>query len=176
MFKYKNKAFTLIELLIVIAIIGILASIIVVSASQARKNARNAKRLADISNYAKAFEMALDENGEYPNPGNTSYHCLGKYEDDMCGLNDRQFISSVLNETLDDFIGLPADDYLTDVGGGNSWCGYIYRCAIISPGDDVCSGIEVTWPMEGNEQSCGVGVTFMPFFGPSTLCQYMVDF
>ena len=77
--KNKQKGFSLIELLVVIVIIGILASIIVVSASQARKNARNAKRLVDIRNYANAFEMALDENGEYPYPGDMDHHCLGDW-------------------------------------------------------------------------------------------------
>lgn len=44
----KQKAFTLVELLIVIAIIGLLSSIVLFSVSTARIKARDAKRAGDI--------------------------------------------------------------------------------------------------------------------------------
>jgi len=152
--KNKQKSFSLIELLVVIAIIGILASIIVVSAGQAKKNARNAKRLADIRNYINAFEMALDENGEYPDPGDMNWYCLGTgYEDGGCwGLD--YYESPILNNILDDFIALPIDDYPIKLMG-NDYDGYLYGCR--ERLNDVCSKIAVYWFMEGNNQSCGVG-------------------
>jgi len=57
---FKNKGFTLVELLVVIAIIGLLASIILVSTSGARAKARDAKRLAQLSEVSTAMEMCYD--------------------------------------------------------------------------------------------------------------------
>ncbi len=66
----KNKAFTLIELLIVIAIIGILVSIGVASYAQAQIKSRNARRQADMKAAQSAIEQFYaDNNGQYPAGG-----------------------------------------------------------------------------------------------------------
>lgn len=68
MSKSKQKAFTLIELLVVIAIIGILATLAIVSLQQARQNARDSKRVADMKQVQTALELYFNENGFYPSP------------------------------------------------------------------------------------------------------------
>ncbi|MEI8143182.1 MAG: prepilin-type N-terminal cleavage/methylation domain-containing protein [Candidatus Berkelbacteria bacterium] len=62
---YK-RAFTLIELMIVIAIIGILAGIVVYSASGAQAKVRDNTRKADIDQISTALEMYKQANGTYP--------------------------------------------------------------------------------------------------------------
>ena len=62
----KKKGFTLIELLVVIAIIGILATLAVVSLQQARKNARDAKRIADVKQMQTALELYFNDWQGYP--------------------------------------------------------------------------------------------------------------
>ena len=62
----KKKGFTLIELLVVIAIIGILSTLAVVSLQNARKSARDAKRIADIKQIQTALELYYQDNNEYP--------------------------------------------------------------------------------------------------------------
>lgn len=57
--KIKYGGFTLVELLIVIAIIGILASIVVVNLSSARTKARDAKALSSMQSLHKIAEMCL---------------------------------------------------------------------------------------------------------------------
>ncbi len=64
---HPKKAFTLIELLIVVAIIGILAAIAVPNFMNARFRAKIAKAYSDIRAVAMAQEMyALDNGGGYP--------------------------------------------------------------------------------------------------------------
>jgi prepilin-type N-terminal cleavage/methylation domain-containing protein len=68
----KSKGFTLIELLVVIAIIALLASVVLVALNSSRQKARVAKRLADLSQIAKALELYYDDNKAYPSTGSTN--------------------------------------------------------------------------------------------------------
>lgn len=62
----KKEGFTLVELLIVIAIIGILSSVVFASMNVARQKARDARRVSDIKQIQLALEMYQDANGQYP--------------------------------------------------------------------------------------------------------------
>lgn len=61
----KNKGFTLIELLVVVSIIGVLLSIILISFSDTKKDARNARRETDIKQIGTAMEFYYTDNEEY---------------------------------------------------------------------------------------------------------------
>lgn len=62
----NKKGFTLLELLVVISIIGLLATIATASLSNARAKARDAKRLGDAKAIFGALELYYNENGHYP--------------------------------------------------------------------------------------------------------------
>lgn len=62
----SKEGFTLIELLVVIAIIGFLASIVLASLNQARRKARDARRVSDIHQIQQALELYFDTNRSYP--------------------------------------------------------------------------------------------------------------
>lgn len=67
--KKHQKGFSLIELLVVISIIGLLASIVMTSLNSTRVKARDTKRLASIRQIQTALEMYYNTNGTYPMMG-----------------------------------------------------------------------------------------------------------
>ncbi len=76
---YQMKKFTLLELLIVIAIIGILASILLPSLSKARERTLSAVCLSNQSQIGKGLYMYANENsGTFPTGGGSlDYLSLG---------------------------------------------------------------------------------------------------
>ena len=69
-----KKAFTLIELLIVIAIIAILAGVIFVNLNSARNRAKDAQVKSDLSEFSKALEILKVDRDLV----NTSWNTLGE--------------------------------------------------------------------------------------------------
>lgn len=61
----RKRAFTLIELLIVIAIIGILSAIILVSYNNVREQSKISKAKADVSSIASANQMLFADTKSY---------------------------------------------------------------------------------------------------------------
>ncbi len=65
-YTYMKKGFSLIELLTVIAIIGILSTIVIGSTSASRARARDDKRFSDIKSIQLALALYYDVNKIYP--------------------------------------------------------------------------------------------------------------
>lgn len=78
----KTTGFTIVELVVVIAVVGILATISIMSYSQTQRKARDTEREADISVIQSALETFYEKNGEYP--GTTE-------------MSDTTFLTSTLN-------------------------------------------------------------------------------
>jgi prepilin-type N-terminal cleavage/methylation domain-containing protein len=64
--RSKNKGFTLIEMLIVIAIIGILAGIVLTGVRGFQATARDTRRIGDVRNIQPLLELYFTRNGTYP--------------------------------------------------------------------------------------------------------------
>ena len=62
----RAKGFTLVELMIVIAIIGLLATASVLALGGARQHARDAKRISDVQVLRSALEQYWLTNASYP--------------------------------------------------------------------------------------------------------------
>lgn len=108
-FSNSSRGFTLVELLVVIAIIGILATLVLLQLGTARAKARDAKRIADVSQLRTAAELYFDDHaGQYP----TGPLCSGPI-DATCpvGRNIGEYFSSP---------ALP-EDPLTEDPYGYAW-------------------------------------------------------
>ena len=101
-FKKSGAGFTLIEVLVVIALIGVLATLIMVSLNTSRERAKIAKAQTEISQIYMAIFLLEDDSAQWPghktpykkqciSPGNQNNEiCV--YPPDNCdyGLNDEE--------------------------------------------------------------------------------------
>lgn len=121
-FMKNKKAFTLIELLIVIAIIGILSSAILVNVTSARQRANDAKRKSDLNQIGAAYMSYFASTGSYWVP-NTGWLNGGE------GWFNYQEVSSYPTSMADGLIGLgyfsvaPLDPGLTHASQGTASAG-----------------------------------------------------
>ena len=120
-----KKGFTLIELLIVIAIIGLIASLSVAAVNNAKQKSRDARRLSDIKQVQSGLDMYLSDKGFYPNdPIGTPKPMLGRVGAKT--LSNGNGWSDTISGAM--YIGivpadpLPTQNYnYTVSGSGNSW-------------------------------------------------------
>ena len=64
--KNKMKGFTLVELLISIAIIGLLSTFVVNAYGGSRDKAKDVRRVTDLKAISKALEIYYSDNSKYP--------------------------------------------------------------------------------------------------------------
>lgn len=82
----KKQGFTLVELLVVVAIIGLLTGMVVISIQHVKAKARDAQRVSDINSLATALALYHNDFNAYPiydgylenpiDPGNPVYDGL----------------------------------------------------------------------------------------------------
>src|SRR5690606_11683993 len=79
--KYYSRAFTIVELLIVIVVIAILAAITIVAYNGIQTRASNTHTITGVKEFIKTYNSYATENGDYP----TTTGCLGEgYESGRC--------------------------------------------------------------------------------------------
>ena len=128
----KWRAFTLVELLVVVAIIGILATVVVISYSGAQKKARDARRSSDINQIQTALTLADNDAGggysNYPNVGGsciTSNASATCWNQPMMGTGTTYFSgNAALITFLSPYLPNPPQDPLA---GSRPWAdAYVY--------------------------------------------------
>jgi prepilin-type N-terminal cleavage/methylation domain-containing protein len=62
----SKKGFTLVELMVTVAIVGILMAIVTSNFTTSRSRSRDAKRVSDINQIQLALELYFDRCDEYP--------------------------------------------------------------------------------------------------------------
>ena len=146
--------FTLIELMVVIAIIGLLASLILASLNSAKTKGVNARIQSDIHQYQNALELYYTKNGAYPTPtaGNNTWVCLGKGYTVQAGYcwknnNTNDADDPGLDTALTQFIPGPPPGQSITVGSF-IYDGYIYK--VTGNG----TGYEIRWILNGTNLAC----------------------
>ncbi len=74
----KSLGFTLLELLVVVAIIGLLTAVVAVNSNAARKQSRDAKRKSDLALVAGALQIYASEQRSYPAAPNGDWNSVPK--------------------------------------------------------------------------------------------------
>lgn len=100
---FSKRGFTLIEILVATTILIVLTSVVAVSFQQGNKNARDAKRKADLEEIRGVLENYRLENGEYPDSVNE----INGYE---VSFDDGLFLENVSSLYLSRQYTDPKDD------------------------------------------------------------------
>ena len=124
--NYK-KGFTLLELLVVISIISLLATLALAQINNARENTRDARRKSDLRQIFTALELYYDDYNLYPR-NNGWIHC-------STYTNSGTYTSQDLESTLEDYgymQEVPFDpmgvnkDCAQDSYGANDYIAYLF--------------------------------------------------
>lgn len=62
----KKRSFTLVELLVIIAVVGLLAALAIVALFNALATSRDTRRMGDFRIFPNALELYFQDNGKYP--------------------------------------------------------------------------------------------------------------
>lgn len=130
-----RKGFTLLELLIVIAIIGIMATFAIIGLSGAQAKARDGRRKADLESIRSALELYRADCDVYPN--------AITYGSALTGTSN---VAGARCSTSNKYIGVVPNDPSN---------GKTYRYAVLGGGSsyELCSAIEQV--NGASAQTCG---------------------
>ncbi len=163
-----NRAFTIVELLIVIVVIAILAAITIVSYNGITKSAYNTQVLSGVRSHYDAIQMYYTVNNKYPKTQreldgySIAMTCLGKgYKDQTCGVvtNVTVYEDATFNAQMEAFLksaSSPVSSMLLPVPG-ETYIGAVYGI------DEVNISISATgyarvieYALHGQNVSCGI--------------------
>jgi prepilin-type N-terminal cleavage/methylation domain len=160
-FRSRNQSFTLIELLIVVAIIGILAALIIVSVTTAAARSRDASRAEQFKEIQNALSEYYIQNGSYPPQASWCYSLSGQsngcFQQALQPLITQGFLSAL---PTPEYPGGGEYDYQSPVHYG-----YNITCGTQSINQNIPGSYILAWTTEtiqpfaqfdgSNENSCG---------------------
>lgn len=178
--RKSSSGFTIVELLIVIVVIAILATISIVAYSGMQQRARNTQTITAVVGYVKALNLYKADNGQHPPVSS----CLGNnYDATGCDSSGYVVNGGNLNTTyLANYFGssvpMPAPnrgEYLT----GRQIGGAFYVWNNVSYGGPNNGGIGLyhqggtTCPVIGDITLTGSGTAYVD--GSGVLCRYGIN-
>lgn len=142
-----EKGFTIIELLVVVAIIGILAGVVIIALDSSKVKAHDAQRTTELKELQQALEAFYSQNAGYPQcntPGGWCGSDNGEFQTALQPLVDAELIPEIVSDPLN-YEGY-IYEYYTQAGTSIDTCGgtdvnqfkYVIRFAT--------EARELTWP------------------------------
>lgn len=140
-----NKGFTLLEILLVVALLGILAAIVIVAINPGRQVAQtnNAQRQADVNTILNGvYQYTVDNDGELPSSITESQTEICATDGSCSGLVDLSVLTN--NETY--LVSIPTDP----TGASGDGAGYEIvkttngRVTVAAPDAELSQTISVT--------------------------------
>jgi prepilin-type N-terminal cleavage/methylation domain-containing protein len=172
----KNKqGFTIVELLVVIVVIGVLASLVVVAYNRISQRAENNKTISAVNQVIKLLGSYKElNNGNYPNGASGLYSCIGSdYTDGVCydatsgGFGVTARVSSAFNTALQTVGNLPQASTKKLTMGSN---GFVVAGASFDTGFKL-----IRYHLEGDNQPCVISGATGPFnYGGVTQCRIVL--
>ncbi len=96
-YRKKISGFTLVELLVVVAIIGLIASLSLVAFNLTRSKSRDTRRRADLKQIQNMLELYYDKNNTYPTTSSYSENNVSGWDASYIdGDNDGYFFADFL--------------------------------------------------------------------------------
>lgn len=168
-----HKAFTIVELLIVVVVIAILAAITIIGYNGITTRAENAKTVSGVSAVIKALSMYAQLNGVYNTDtyaciGSTSYVCGNTNSGPLCfamgGVGGAGSLASDLRSTINKIPDLSSQQITCSTGA-------TYRGGFVTTTNSRKSST-VVYFLKGSSTPCGIIGTSRSVDGDVVACQY----
>lgn len=111
----NSEGFTIVELLVVLAIIGLLLAVVMASFSAAKAKGRDVERETEIQRLAVELRVFAEKHGRYPAVADGSCDAETSFTANGClsVLVDEGFLTSLPEDPLDEsYTGNPESDHL----------------------------------------------------------------
>ncbi|MGH7218592.1 MAG: type II secretion system protein [Candidatus Microsaccharimonas sp.] len=181
-----NRAFTIVELLIVIVVIAILATITIVSYNGITKAAYNTQVLSGVRSHYDAIQMYYVVNHKYPQTQreldghSIAMTCLGKgYKDQTCGTVTGVVVyeDAAFNTQMEDFLGSatsPVSSIFLPVPG-ESYIGAVYGIDMSAASSTGYARV-IEYAVHGQDGDCGISEAWAYSTSSSaTACEIVIE-
>ena len=181
----SQKGFTLLELLIVIAIIGVLSAVAIMAMDDSKRKSRNSAVISQMYEYQKSLELYFTDAGTYPrtNLARTHKYCVGEGQTagQRCMGNVTTGYSPAATAPIESafltrMTRLPR---IKQSRGGYDYSSPAYSgCVGSGTANTTCGGgqYSIWFLMEGTNESCGRAIVAdANLVGEFTLCRLMAE-
>lgn len=155
--RKSTSGFTIVELLMVIVIIGILATIVLISYNNTQRSARNADRFTQVKAWEHQFQLYRAKYGTFPPVANKDSYCLGTgFPNGKC----REYLGSGANTYLEsDNAALMTE--LKKIGSSPTVNPVPVKGWIVGPYANYWNtGMYITQDFEGGASDCPKGMDY----------------